>query len=116
MPKKPEPPLRLVTETTTASIEPPRTLSDLGWPAGTEHWMARMSTKRTPINRPPRLTTFPPEALAAFKEMLRLEGRCRCKPRDWDGEYWKHTECRACEQWWDQHWILHQALHCKPWE
>ena len=30
MPKKPKPPLSLVTETTTTSIEPPRTLGKLG--------------------------------------------------------------------------------------
>jgi hypothetical protein len=75
-----------------------------------------MSTKRTPIGRPPQLTSFPPEALAAFRKMQELEGRCRCKPRDWKGEYWKHTECKACQDWWDQHGILHEALRCKPWQ
>jgi hypothetical protein len=55
-------------------------------------------------------------ALAAFKKMLELDGRRRCKPIDWKGEYRKHDECSACEQWWEQHCILHKALHCKLWQ
>jgi hypothetical protein len=75
-----------------------------------------MSTKRRPINRPRRDDRFTPAALEAFRKMRELEGRCRCKPRNWAGEYWKHKPCRACDEWWEQHAVLYAELRCKLWE
>jgi hypothetical protein len=66
-----------------------------------------MTSKRTPINRPPRPTvTF--AALEAFRKMQRLERRCTCDD--------DHRECPACEKWWQQHSILHDELRLKPWQ
>jgi hypothetical protein len=67
-----------------------------------------MTSKRTPINRPPR-GTITPTALAAFRKMQRLERRCTCGD---DG----HGDCPACEEWWRQHSILHGELRLKPWQ
>ncbi len=73
-----------------------------------------MTTKRTPINRPPR-DRFTPEALVAFRKMHELEERCsRPEERDWDDH--KHKQCSACAARWEQHWILHQALRLRPWQ
>src|SRR6516225_9870558 len=58
-----------------------------------------------------------PEALAAFRKMRELERQCTCPKTDWEGEYWKRPPpCWACDAWWEQHWVLHQALRCEPWE
>jgi hypothetical protein len=49
---------------------------------------------------------FPPAAIAAFREMVRLEelsGR-------WPPEAPHH------EAWLEQHYLLHDTLGCKPWE
>jgi hypothetical protein len=60
---------------------------------------------------------FTSEALAAFRKMRELEGQCTCPEIDWKGEYWKRPPpCRVCDAWWEQHWFLHQALGCEPWE
>jgi hypothetical protein len=75
-----------------------------------------MSTKRTPINRPPRGNRFTPAALAAFREMQRLADACTCAPVNWDGEHWDREQCKACEQWWQQHSILVDELRLKPWQ
>jgi hypothetical protein len=45
--------------------------------------MVGVTTKRTPINRPPR-PKITPEALEAFRTMQRLERRCTCKNDDGD--------------------------------
>jgi hypothetical protein len=73
-----------------------------------------MSTKRTPLARPlqHRITDT---ALQAFHRMRELENQCMCPPRDWDGEYWKHQQCKACGEWYDQHDILHRELAMPPW-
>jgi hypothetical protein len=75
-----------------------------------------MTTKRTPINRPPRGDRFTPAALAAFEKMLALEERCTCEPIDWKGAYWEHEECRACARWWRYHDLLCDELRLKPWQ
>ena len=75
-----------------------------------------MGTKRRPINRPPRIGFFTEAALAALRNMYELKQQCRCRPRNWKGEYWKHTPCRACDEWWAQHAILFEELHCQPWD
>jgi hypothetical protein len=75
--------------------------------------MATMSTKRTPINRPSRFW-ITPGAIAAFNEMQTLENACTCAPVKWTRTYWKHEPCQACEQWWRQHAILHDALRLTP--
>jgi hypothetical protein len=74
-----------------------------------------MSTKRTPRSRPlkPEITAT---AIAAFRKMRRLRTKCTCAPVDWEGEYWKHQECPACDQWWQQHSILWHELRLKVWQ
>ena len=76
---------------------------------------AAMSTKRTPLARPLQLPILD-RALRAFRHMRRLERQCSCPPRDWDGEYWKHKQCKACSEWWEQHSMLHDALQLRPWQ
>ena len=75
-----------------------------------------MTTKRKKMRRglkPP--TTFTPEVIAAFR--LMESARCTCPPIDWDGEYWKRPPpCEGCEQWWDNHNLLHRALRLPPWQ
>jgi hypothetical protein len=56
------------------------------------------------------------EAIAAFREMLRLEARCTCPPISSDEKYFVHEECAACDAWWQQHGILVAELRLKPWE
>jgi hypothetical protein len=76
---------------------------------------AIMSTKRTPLTRPLQ-HPISDTALRAFRHMRGLERQCRCPPRDWNGEYWKHEQCKACGEWWEQHSILHDALQLRPWQ
>jgi hypothetical protein len=85
----------------------------IGWPARALPRMATMSTKRTPINRPPRFL-ITPGAIAAFNVMRKLDAQCTCAPVNWDGEYWEHEQCEACEQWWRQHSVLHDELRLTP--
>jgi hypothetical protein len=68
--------------------------------------MVGVTTKRTPINRPSR-TRVTPAALEAFRAMQRLERRCACKDDD---------DCPACQQWGEQHAILHSELRLAPWQ
>jgi hypothetical protein len=56
---------------------------------------------------PPR---FSDAAIEAFRKMRELEEQCTCEPRDWEGEYWKHRRCVACDAWWEQHAILADEL------
>jgi hypothetical protein len=72
-----------------------------------------MPTNRTRINRQP-VERITPEAIKLFEAMERLE--CTCPPRDWEGEYWKHTPCRGCDRWWELHSRLYHLLGCKPWQ
>ena len=49
-----------------------------------------MTTKRTPINRPPR-DRITPEALAAFRRMHELENECTCPEREkWQTAFGLH--------------------------
>src|SRR5262249_62268885 len=73
------------------------------------------AVRRQPIKRPPR-STFSPVALKTFRKMQKLETQCTCEPVDWKGEYWKHEQCRACDQRSKQHSVLHRELRCKPWQ
>jgi hypothetical protein len=68
-----------------------------------------VTTKRRPINRPPR-SQFTAAALAAFRKLQALEKSCTCEPINWNGEYWKHERCPACTAWWVQHKIIHREL------
>jgi hypothetical protein len=74
-----------------------------------------MNTKRTPVN-PPTRNRFSPTALKTYRRMQKLETQCTCGEPDWSGEYWKHERFKACDQWWDQHRILHRELNAKPWQ
>jgi hypothetical protein len=75
-----------------------------------------MPTTRTPIGRGPSKPKITPAAIAAFKRMQKLEAACTCKPIDWEGKYWEREECKACEQWWEEHSILFHELKLPPWE
>ena len=73
-----------------------------------------MTTTRRPRSRPikPEISAA---AIAAFRKMQQLDLQCTCAP-DWDGAYWEHQECRACEQWFRQHRILWGELSLQPWQ
>jgi len=75
-----------------------------------------MPTTRTPIGRPPRGLHITPKAIEAFGRMRNLDQLCTCDPIDWDGAYWKHELCPACEAWWEHHSILWNELSLKPWQ
>jgi len=73
-----------------------------------------MVTKRVPIRPPGGGKRISAAAIVAFRQMERLELQCECPPRD--GKYWERPKaCAACEQWWDQHAILHRELQLEPW-
>lgn len=74
-----------------------------------------MVTKRTPIRRATK-TQFTPAALAAFKEMLKLKTKCSCEPINWEKHWERGRRCAACDQWCEQHSILHHELKLPPWE
>jgi hypothetical protein len=57
-----------------------------------------MSTKRTPIHRPPRGDKFAPAALEAFRKIQKLFDECACEERDWKGKYWDWEPCAACQE------------------
>ena len=65
-----------------------------------------MTTKRTPV-RPPGGTRITPAAVAAFREMQRLEESCDCQHRCKDGD---------CKKWDEQNDILRHAMDLPPWE
>jgi hypothetical protein len=73
-----------------------------------------MPTKRLPT---PRTVTLQitAKAVLLFEQMRKLETKCTCAPRDWDGKYWEHQQCAACEQWWQLQGGLHDELRCKLW-
>jgi hypothetical protein len=48
--------------------------------------------------------------------MLELEEQCSCEPRDWNGAYWKHEPCPACEAWGNEHSIVMDELQLAPHE
>jgi hypothetical protein len=74
-----------------------------------------VATKRTPIQRKSR-ERITPRAVQAFGEMKAARAKCTCEPADWEGEYWKHKECRACEEWWDHHFVLWQEVGADLWQ
>jgi hypothetical protein len=47
--------------------------------------------------------------------MQKLEARCTGPPLNSDERYFEHEQCKACEQWWQQHAILVDELRLKPW-
>lgn len=62
-----------------------------------------MPTNRVPIRRPPRTPRFPrftDAALAAFREIQKLERKGQAESPEWE----------------DQHRILRKELHIKPWQ
>jgi hypothetical protein len=73
-----------------------------------------MTAKRTPLNRQRRKLQSTPKAIRLFIAMERVE--CTCAPRDWAGEYWKHTLCAGCDEWWRLHSELDKELGCRPWQ
>ena len=48
--------------------------------------------------------------------METLTGQGTCAPRDWQGKYWLHEPCAACEAWADEHAKLIDALRLTPWQ
>jgi len=72
-----------------------------------------MGTKRTPIDRPPRIG-ITPRAVELWELMQQFT--CTCEPRDWDGKYWEHELCPGCEERNLLRRELHQELRLKPWE
>jgi hypothetical protein len=74
-----------------------------------------MPTNRT---RPRRATKpqFTPRALEVFRRMCELETKCWCEPVDWNGKYWEHRACPACETRGDLMSVLHSELQLKPWQ
>jgi hypothetical protein len=69
--------------------------------------MAAMTTKRTPI-RPPGGKRITPAAVAAFRQMQRLEEEgCDCKHGCRDDD---------CEKWDQLDRTLRHALRLAPWE
>ena len=65
---------------------------------------------RNPKQREQRIT---PEALDAFKRMQKSEASCTCPP---GFDFVRDKRCRACEDWWTQHSVLHREMRLKPWE
>jgi len=57
---------------------------------------------------------FPAEALTVFRHMQTIDEQCTCLERDWEGAYWKHKRCAACEEWSHQHSRLHDLLRLRP--
>jgi hypothetical protein len=76
----------------------------------------RMTTNRTPIQRP-ALTMISPRALELFAE-LELARRARRRAVDCAvSEYGLCTaDCRACTRWYDLHDELHRELGLRPWQ
>jgi len=71
-----------------------------------------MTTTRTPI-KPAAKLRITPEAIAAFREMIRLDAACTCVPYvypDYPGR------CASCDAWWHEHLKLFAALDLPPWE
>ena len=71
-------------------------------------------TRRVPLARR-SAAQITPAAMEAFRRIRSLEAQCTCLPRDWEGEYWKHEPCPACDEWWTQQGILCSELALKPW-
>ena len=71
-----------------------------------------MTTKRTPKNYGMR-AKISPLAIDTFREMLKLESRCKCRPNDM-GSHGEHRTCRFCEQWWKLNAILVDELRLFP--
>ena len=65
-----------------------------------------MTTKRTPV-RPPGGKRITPAAVAAFREMQRLEESCDCPHHCKDGD---------CKKWDEQNDILRDEMRLPPWE
>jgi hypothetical protein len=68
--------------------------------------MAAMTTKRTPI-RPPGGKRITPAAVAAFRQMQRLEESCNCQHDCKDGD---------CEEWNRLDRTLRDEMKLYPWE
>jgi hypothetical protein len=75
-----------------------------------------MVTNRRQRRRSSRPPSFTPAALEAFRKLHALEDQCTCPERDWNGEYWKHQQCAACDAWWEQFGIIHDELRLQPWD
>ena len=71
-------------------------------------------TRRVPLARR-SAAQITPAAMEAFRRIRSLEAQCTCLPRDWEGEYWRHEPCPACDEWWTQQGILCSELALKPW-
>ena len=67
-----------------------------------------MTTKRTPIEHPPR-DRYTRATFEAFRKMVVLENKCTCTD---DGE----EPCAVCDQWRAQISILCNELWLKPWQ
>ena len=69
-----------------------------------------MTTRRHPI-RPTSKLRIMPEAIAAFRQMESARVRCTCPPVDTR----RAGRCKACDEWWTAHAVLHDALGLPPW-
>ena len=72
-----------------------------------------MVTKRTPIDRPPRME-ITPRAVELWEQMQGLV--CTCKPRDWGGAYWEHELCPGCQERTLFRRAIGQELRLPPWD
>ena len=71
-------------------------------------------TRRVPLARR-SAAQITPAAMEAFRRIRSLEAQCTCLPRDWEGEYWKHEPCPACDEWWTQQSMICRQLSLRPW-
>src|SRR5262245_17028685 len=73
-----------------------------------------MSTRRRIIQRGPSKNRLPPpEAVAAFRELIRLDDACTCAPYEYESY---QEKCPACAAWWREYMKLHVALDMPIWE
>jgi hypothetical protein len=72
-----------------------------------------MSTKRTPIDRPPRIE-ITARAVALWEQIQVLE--CTCAPRSWGANYWNDELCDGCAERNRLRRAIHAELRLKPWE
>jgi hypothetical protein len=100
------------TVTQGAGVVPPGIVPRLDKAIRRNIWWAIPMSFIAMLNR--TMTDAGSGPLRAFRHMCRLESQCTCAPRDWDGEYWKHEQCKACAEWWKQNSILHDALKLRP--
>ena len=48
--------------------------------------------------------------------MRALAGQCTCAPLDWNGKYWLHEPCAACDAGGEEQSKLIRTLCLSPWQ